>query len=91
MTKNSKIHGIVCWFDIEFGHLENIVWFSTSPRAHYPHWKSTVFYFDGDFDGKSGDILKGSIAAKKSKTNFRELDIKISYHFEHFENGKVQS
>ena len=25
MTKNEKIHGIVCWFDIEFGHLENIV------------------------------------------------------------------
>ena len=91
MTKNEKIHGIVTWFDIEFGHLENIVRFSTSPRSPYTHWKSTVFYFDDHFDGQSGDILKGSIAAKKSKTNFRELDIKISYHFEHFENGKVQS
>jgi hypothetical protein len=29
-----------------------------------------------------GEVLKGSIAVRKSKTNFRELDIKISYHFD---------
>jgi len=91
MTKNEKIHGIVTWFDIEFGHLENIVRFSTSPRSPYTHWKSTVFYFDDHFDGKSGDILKGSFAVRKSKTNFRELDIKVSYNFENFKKRKTQS
>ena len=29
-----------------------------------------------------GDILEGSIAVRQSKDNFRELDIKISYHIE---------
>ncbi len=31
--------------------------------------------------------MKGSIAVKKSETNFRELDIKISYHY-NGRNGK---
>ena len=29
-----------------------------------------------------GDIITGSLACRKSLRNFRELDIKISYHFE---------
>jgi hypothetical protein len=38
-----------------------------------------------DLDAKIGDTLTGSIAVRQSKENFRELDIKISYHM----NGKV--
>jgi len=30
----------------------------------------------------AGDVLKGSIAVRKSKSNFRELDVKISYHLD---------
>jgi hypothetical protein len=35
-----------------------------------------------DIDVKRGDVIKGSIANRKSLVNFRELDIKISYHIE---------
>lgn len=31
MHRHDKIHGIVTWFDIEFGHLDNVVRFSTGP------------------------------------------------------------
>ena len=39
-----------------------------------------MFYLEHDLDVKKGDVISGSIANRKSKTNFRELDIKISYH-----------
>lgn len=35
-----------------------------------------------------GDVLEGSIAVRQSKENFRELDIKISYHMEFSAGGK---
>ena len=34
------------------------------------------------------DILHGSIACRKSTKNFRELDIKISYHIDNNSNKK---
>jgi len=37
---------------------------------------------------EEGDILKGSIAVRKSRTNFRELDLKISYHFDGYNEKK---
>ena len=39
-----------------------------------------MFYLSEDIDVKRGDTLYGSIANRKSASNFRELDIKISYH-----------
>lgn len=62
ITKKEMVHGIVTWFDIEFGHMENIVRFSTSPRSPYTHWKTVVFYFEDSFEAKSGDKIEGSIA-----------------------------
>jgi len=53
---------------------------STSPFSEYTHWKQSVFYLDQNLIVRPGDKLHGSIAVRKSKTNFRELDIKISYH-----------
>lgn len=53
---------------------------STSPYEKSTHWKQTVFYTTSDFKVKRGDVVTGSIANRKSLTNFRELDIKISYH-----------
>jgi len=35
-----------------------------------------------DLEVKKGDVIKGSIANRKSIRNYRELDIKISYHFD---------
>ena len=41
-----------------------------------------MFYLEHDLDVREGDVLYGSLACRKSKTNFRELDIKISYHLD---------
>ena len=41
-----------------------------------------MFYTEHDLDVRTGDVMYGSIACRKSKTNFRELDIKISYHID---------
>lgn len=92
--RNDTVHGLIAWFDIYFEKLPNKVDFTTSPFNKATHWKQTVFYTDYDiFVDKGiiykhkisnylGEILKGSIAVRKSNLNFRELDVKISYHFQ---------
>jgi len=80
MMNDDTIHGIVTWFDIVFSNLPREVKFSTGPYEEYTHWKQCVFYFNGSYSLKRGDKLKGSIASRKSKENFRACDIKISYH-----------
>lgn len=76
-----RVHGLVAWWDSDFSYLsQRQVTLSTSPYSKATHWKQTVFYLSEDIDVKRGDILHGSIANRKSASNFRELDIKISYH-----------
>jgi protein arginine N-methyltransferase 1 len=75
-----KAHGLVAWWDTDFSGMQRKVTLTTSPYCKPTHWKQTVFYFSKDIDLKRGDILHGSIATRKSLTNFRELDIKISSH-----------
>lgn len=77
---NEKVHGIVAWWDSDFSRLQNPVTLSTSPYAKSTHWKQTVFYLEHDIETKKGDTIYGSIANRKALVNFRELDIKISYH-----------
>lgn len=92
VTRRDQIHAFVAWFDAHFEGMANNVVLSTSPFRRYTHWKQTVFYLDGVIDAEEGEVLRGSIAVRKSKTNFRELDIKISCHFRgtHTENNSVQ-
>ncbi|CCH62229.1 hypothetical protein TBLA_0G02920 [Henningerozyma blattae CBS 6284] len=78
------INGVICWFDIVFPaprHRKPIE-FSTGPHAPYTHWKQTVFYFPDDLECEKGDILEGTLVCKPSKTNNRDLDIKIKYDFQ---------
>ena len=77
---DDKVHGLIGWWDTEFSRLENPVTLSTSPFQKATHWKQTVFYLEHDLEVKKGDVISGSIANRKSKSNFRELDIKVSYH-----------
>ena len=79
-TRNDTFSGIIAWFDIVFDKLPTKVEFTTSPFGKSTHWKQVVFYAEKDISVNRGDILKGSFAARKSNKNFRELDIKISYH-----------
>lgn len=82
MKYNDRVHGIVAWFDTPFSNLQRPVMLSTSPFKKYTHWKQTVFYMEQDLDVREGDVIYGSIACRKSTSNFRELDIKISYHYD---------
>jgi type I protein arginine methyltransferase len=79
-SRNDSFSGIISWFDIVFDRLTNKVEFTTSPYGKYTHWKQVIFYTEQDISVSRGDVLRGSFAARKSKKNFRELDIKISYH-----------
>ena len=82
MLYDDKVHALVGWFDTGFRNLTRPTVLSTSPFKKSTHWKQTVFYLEQDLQVKKGDVLRGSIANRKSKTNFRELDIKISYHID---------
>jgi protein arginine N-methyltransferase 1 len=77
----SKVSAIVAWFDCHFENLRRKVTLSTSPFAPYTHWKNTIFYLDQPQVVSAGDTLSGSVAVRQSKENFRELDVKFSYHF----------
>jgi len=39
-----------------------------------------VLYLEKNLQVRVGDILEGSIAIRQATENFRELDIKVSYH-----------
>lgn len=79
-TRNDTLSGLIGWFDCGFNKLKNPVTLTTSPFTKNTHWKQTTFYTEKDISVSRGDVLKGSIAVRKSKRNFRELDVKISYH-----------
>jgi protein arginine N-methyltransferase 1 len=77
-----KIHGLTVWWDCDFSELKRPVRLSTSPMEKLTHWKQTSFYLEHDLNVDVGDEIWGSIASRKSHTNFRELDIKISCHID---------
>ena len=81
ITQNNTVHGLVAWFDCGFENLTHPVVLTTSPYKKDTHWKQTIFYFEEEIHVKKGEQLYGSIAVRKSKANFRELDVKISYHY----------
>lgn len=55
------------------------------------HWKQSVFYLDDEIPIQKGETVKGSIVCKKNTKNPRELDIKISYHFDQSQNRKYDN
>ena len=82
MQYNDRVHALVTWFDTTFENLTRPVVLTTSPLKKYTHWKQSVFYLDEPIDVRKGDTIYGSIATRKDRKNFRELNIKISYHIE---------
>lgn len=80
-SRNDYFSGMITWFDCVFSNLKNEVTLSTSPYSKATHWKQVTFYTEKDISVQRGDRVSGSIAVRKSKTNFREIDVKISYQF----------
>ena len=77
---NDNFSGLVAWFDTGFTKLTNKFNLTTSPYHKSTHWSQTIFYTKNDLKVNKGDKVTGSICVKKSKTNFRQLDVKISYN-----------
>ena len=42
-----------------------------------------------DLDVREGDVIYGSLACRQSTSNHRELDIKISYHYDDGPHGPI--
>ena len=86
--ENDYFSGLVAWFDTGFTKLPNKFNLTTSPYYKSTHWSQTIFYTKNDLKINKGDKVTGSIAVKKSKTNFRQLDVKISYNVPKGKNEK---
>jgi len=82
MHYTDKVHALVTWFDTSFSDLTNPVVLTTSPMKKYTHWKQSVFYLERPLNVRKGDVLYGSLACRQDRKNFRELNIKMSYHFD---------
>ena len=85
---DNRVHGMVTWWDCEFADLQNPQSLSTSPYNKATHWKQVIFYSKYNMSVYRDDVLYGSIAVRKSRQNFRELDIKISFHIDNNLNKK---
>ena len=85
---NDRFSGLVAWFDAGFTKLTNKFNLTTSPYHKSTHWSQTTFYTIKDLKVNKGDKVTGSIAVKKSKINFRHLDIKISFNVPKGKNEK---
>lgn len=81
-TKTDYLHALVAFFDVEFNHGTKQIKLSTSPMKKYTHWKQTVFYFEGAVPMMCGEEITGSLALRKNPEHNRDIDIKISYHFQ---------
>jgi type I protein arginine methyltransferase len=86
-TKSDYLHAIIAYFEVEFNHGQKKFKISTNPAMKYTHWKQTVFYFEGAIPMNCGEEIHGSIALRKNPEHKRDVDIKISYHF----NGQKTS
>ena len=87
-TRDDRFSGLVAWFDTGFTKLTKPYNLTTSPYKKSTHWSQTIFYTKNDLKVKKGDKVTGSIAVKKAKINFRQLDIKISYNVPKGKNEK---
>lgn len=82
MNYTDRVHALVAWFDTTFQDLTRPVVLTTSPLKKYTHWKQSVFYLEKPLDVRKGETIYGSIATRQDKVNFRELNIKISFHMD---------
>ena len=75
---------------IKFSFRQVNIILNQGPFSKNTHWKQVIFYTEKDVYVEKGEVMKGSIAVRKGRTNFRELEIKISFHFEG-QNAKLDN
>jgi type I protein arginine methyltransferase len=72
-------HAFVTWFDTFFPNDSAVL--STACNVRATHWKQTAFMIPAECLGMVGDEIEGSLAARKSAKNPRDIDVKIKYAF----------
>ena len=80
-------HYLVTWFDTFFPNDSAVL--STSCDVRPTHWKQTAFALSDDCLGQEGDEIIGSLAARKTKQNPRDIDVRITYAFRQGEEKSV--
>jgi protein arginine N-methyltransferase 1 len=81
VRRNDYVQALVAFFTIEFSKCHKRTTFSTSPDAHYTHWKQTVFYLEEALTCKRGEEIHGSFTIAPNERNNRDLDFKIAVDF----------
>ena len=76
--RNDYIHGFVAFFECAFTQIHKPIGFSTSPFAHYTHWKQTLFYLIDTITVCKGETINGKISCKPNEKNNRDLDIQLN-------------
>ena len=76
------IYAFVGWFDTYFNKLKKKVRFTTSPYSRATHWKQVIMYLPEPIKAKKNGILKGVMGLSRDKTNFRHINIKMTYKYE---------
>src|SRR3990167_1339322 len=89
-SKDTYVNGLVVWFDTIFSHGERPIKLTTDPSFRATHWKQGIIYFSEDIALKKGESVEGTIMLKKNQKNPRDLDIKVSYHYDGA-HGKVDN
>ncbi|KAJ1505576.1 hypothetical protein HMI54_000641 [Coelomomyces lativittatus] len=79
--RDDYVQAIVAWFDISFTCIHKPIYFTTSPRGKYTHWKQTVFYLTEDLPMKAGQRIQGTLSCEPNKKNHRNLDIILDWHY----------
>ena len=75
-------HHLVTWFDTFFPNDSAVL--STACSVRPTHWKQTAFALPcAPIAGEEGDLIVGSLAARKSKQNPRDIDVKIRYRVDY--------
>lgn len=78
VARNDYLHGLICWFDIEFSRVNKKIFFSTGPHSKYTHWKQVVFYIDTAVTVNKADVITGRITTARNKHNPRNIDLTIA-------------
>lgn len=74
-NRDDYCHALVAYFDVVFDKTHDKIAFSTGPKAHYTHWKQTVFYLDDFCPVSVGEKMTGDIVVKRNASNPRDIDI----------------
>jgi len=80
--RNDYVHAFIAWFDVTFRACHKPVYFSTSPKSKYTHWKQTVFYLRNSLVLSADEKVSGFIDVAPNKKNERDLDITLHVDFD---------